>query len=140
MSTSILGSLAHAEPQKAKERILLALKNAKGDRKKAADLLEITHRSFYRIVERLRMWGAIDELMAEQGFPVVPGPQRSQQRICEGVIEAKGNLERAARILGLRDAESLRERIRVLNLWDELDRGLKAAGHRPLKRTTPRAA
>lgn len=140
MSTSLLGSLAHADPEKAKARILHALDASQGDRKKAAELLDITHRSFYRIVERLRLWREIDALMKEKGYPVVPGPLRSPERIRAAVVKAAGNLKRAAIAINMSDEDALRERIRVLNLWDVLDRALKAAGHPPLKRTSSRAA
>ena len=77
MSTSILGSLAHADPNKAKQRILSALQRTSGERKKAAELLGVTHRSFYRIITRLEMWGEIDELMKRRGFQQIPGPPRA---------------------------------------------------------------
>jgi DNA-binding NtrC family response regulator len=140
MSTSLLGSLAHADPEKAKARILHALDASQGDRKKAAELLDITHRSFYRIVERLRLWKEIDALMAENGYPVVPGPPRSPERIRAAVLKARGDLRRAATALEMRSVDALRERIDTLNLWDALDRALKAGGMPALKRTSSRAA
>jgi hypothetical protein len=140
MSTSILGSLANADPERAKERILHALDASQGDRKKAAELLDITHRSFYRIVERLGLWKQIDALMKEKGYPVVPGPPRSPERIRTAILKARGDLKRAATALEMHSADALRERIEALNLWAALDRALKAEGLSALKRTASRAA
>jgi regulatory Fis family protein len=139
MSTSLLGSLAHAEPQKAKQRILHALERTHGDRKKAAELLDVQHRSFYRIVERLRMWNEIDEMMERKGFPQIPGPSRTPKRIRDAVLAAEGSLPRAARSLNMSGEESLRERIDELGLWTDINKVLRAAGLAGLERAQPAA-
>lgn len=81
MSTSVLGSLAHALPLEAKRRILSALTEAEGNRRRAAELLEVKHRSFYRIVDRLGMWPEIDALMNAHGFVATPGPPRKVDKV-----------------------------------------------------------
>lgn len=135
MATSILGSLAHADPAKAKQRILHALERAAGSRTKAAQLLEIQHRSFYRIVERLNMWDEIEALIEEKGFQAGKGPPRSATRIREAVLEAGGNLTKAARMLDCGGVAVLRERIEQLQLWPDLNRALRAAGLPVIERT-----
>jgi DNA-binding NtrC family response regulator len=138
VSTSIFGSLAHADPAKAKQRILHAIERAQGDRKKAAELLGTTHRSFYRIVDRLKFWDEIDKLVEERGFPRPAGPPRVAVKIREAVVEAEGSLRRAARALDMSEA-ALRERIETQDLWTEINRALKAAGHPLLARPRPAA-
>jgi hypothetical protein len=135
MSTSILGSLAHADPKKAKERILHALESTRGDRKKAAELLDVQHRSFYRIVERLAMWDEIDAMMKRRGFTAIPGPPRTPKRIRDAVLAAEGNLSAAARALDMGSEKALRTRIEELGLWTAINRVLRAAGLATLDRS-----
>lgn len=139
MSISILGSLAHADPAKAKQRILHALERTHGDRKKAAELCDVTHRSFYRIVERLDLWDEIEALHERRGFPSAGGPPRAPKRIRDAILAADGNLAKAARALHMASVDTLRERITSLNLWNELNRVLKAAGLPTLDREQPAA-
>lgn len=76
MSTSILGSLAVADPERAKRQILAAIAKAKGNRSEAATELGVEHRNLYRIIGRLEMWPEIDRLMEERGFKAWGGPPR----------------------------------------------------------------
>jgi hypothetical protein len=139
MSISNLGALIVTHPEDAKEQILAAVLRAKGDRKKAAELLATTHRSFYRFVEKLRLWDEIDKLISENGFPQIPGPPRSAEKIKSAIVLMKGDLTRAARVLEVRPG-ALEGRIQELNLWDELNATLKASKLKPLERPRqPRA-
>lgn len=133
MSISLLGALIHSDRTEAERRVLHALEVAKGDRRKAAEALGTTHRSFYRFVERMKLWDKIDALMQRKGFPMIPGPPRSSKRIRDKVLEAEGRLDRAAKMLDLKE-DALRARITELGLWDDLDRLLAAAKLKPLER------
>jgi len=133
MSISTLGAKIYAQPEEAKALILEEFIRAKGDRQKAAKLLGTTHRTFYRYVEKLRMWDALDAAVEKHGFTHIPGPPRSSEKIKAAVVLMKGDLTRAARTLDLRPGV-LETRIEELNLWDELNATLKASKLRPLVR------
>lgn len=138
MSTSEIGALIIAKPEEAKQRILAALVEAQGDRKRASELLDTTHRSFYRFIERLRLWDEIDKLVEERGFPRIPGPPRSTKKIRDAILAADGSLVRASRALDTR-VDALRSRITELGMWDDLDRVLDAAHLPRLERPKPAA-
>lgn len=139
MSISNLGALIHAKPDEAKAKILKAIEDAKGDRKAAAEALATTHRSFYRYIERLRLWPEIDALMKLKKFEVTPGPPRSDKRLRDAVLAADGSLPRAARALGMR-VDALRDRISELQLWDEINKVLKAADLPTIAKPAPTAS
>lgn len=127
MSVSLLGALIVTNPDEARSRILAAIKSAKGDRRAAAKALGTTTRSFYRHIERLRLWEAVDEQCAEQGFRKPVGPPRMPKKIRDELLVADGSLARAARALDI-TPEALSDRITDLDLWDELNNVLAAAG------------
>jgi hypothetical protein len=137
MGISVLGATCITDPDSAKAAILSALTKSRGDRGKAAKALETTQRNLYRVIDRLAIWGDIDKLVADRGFPIIPGPLRSNARIRVAVLDAQGNLKRAARRLDMVDERTLRQRIEKLSLWDELDQLLAIAGLPPLKRGVP---
>ncbi len=144
MSISLLGALIHTDPEEAKARILTALRESRGDRRAAAELLETTHRSLYRHIERLQMWPAIDELIEVNNFPHVPGPPRVPQRasaeqIESALVAARGIRSKAARRLKI-DMKALTDRISELDLWDVLSQKLAALGFRPLRVRGARAS
>lgn len=133
MSISHLGALICARPDEAKTQILSAIVEASGDRKKAAELLGTTHRSFYRFVERLKLWDEIDAAIAEHGFLVIPGPPRSSEKIKGAILMTRGDINRAARQLEIKP-EMLRARIEELQLWDDINATLKASKFKPISR------
>lgn len=133
MSISMLGALIHAEPDKARAQILDAIRQTKGDRKAAADVLGTTHRSLYRFIERLKLWDAIDRMIEENHWPRVVGPPRAAERIRDAILASRGNIGRAATNLGV-SPDSLRSRIVELNLLDDLNRRLSGMpGCKPIR-------
>lgn len=139
MSISNLGALIHVDPDAAKGRILKAIEQSKGDRKAAAEALGTTHRSFYRFVERLKLWPDIDRLMRDKEFAKVPGPPRTAKRIRDALLANEGDLARAAKQLGYK-TDGLVERIGELDLWDPLNRVLRAGGLPTLERPAAKAS
>jgi DNA-binding NtrC family response regulator len=119
MSISQLGALIYTKPEEVKKQILRAIVVAKGDRKKAAEELGTTHRTFYRFIERLRLWGEIDKLVADRDFPRAVGPARSTDRIREALTLSKGRIEPAAAHLEW-DVDTLYTRIAELGMGDEI--------------------
>ena len=134
MSISLLGALIHSHPDEARAKILAAIQDAKGNRKHAAEALGTTHRSLYRFIERLRLWGEIDRLIRREGYPLREGPPRSTERIRDAVLSG-GSLRRAAHALGM-DSHTLAHRLDELDLWRDLDRRLKALGKPPLRKAS----
>lgn len=132
MSISTIGALIHVDSEEAKKRILGALEQGNGDRRVAARILNTTHRSFYRFVERLKLWDEIDALAEKHGFPKAPGPPRSSERMRTMVLEASGDLARVARQLGIK-VSALRVRITEMGLWDDINGKLQEAKLPPLK-------
>ncbi len=61
--------LVRFEPDKAKQKILQAFKKTKGNAVKAAELLDVSHRSLTRAVGALSLTDEIDKLRGEQGHP-----------------------------------------------------------------------
>jgi len=131
MSLSHLGALVHADPDRARQTILDAIRDQKGNRRSAAAALGTTHRSLYRYIERLRLWDAIDRVIEDGQFATHQGPPRSAERIRDAVLAARGSLRGAARMMDLAPS-TLEQRIRDLGLWDDLSRRLQALGHPPL--------
>ncbi len=60
--------LVKFEPEKAKRKILQAYKKTKGNAVKAAEVLELSHRSLTRAVSVLKLTEEIDRLRAEMGY------------------------------------------------------------------------
>lgn len=128
MGVSFLGAQVVAEPDLARERILAALVESKGDRGTAATALGTTQRNLYRLIDRLRMWPTIDALMQQHGYMVASGPPRFVTRLASEILAARGNLRTAARKLGLPNEAALRERIEHIGFEAELNTMLVAAG------------
>lgn len=56
--------------------ILDAIRKAKGHRTEAREALGLSHRQFYREIERLHLWPAIEALHVEHGWDAPAGPPR----------------------------------------------------------------
>lgn len=136
MSISHLGALAHAKPDEAKRLILDAVEVSGGDRQKAASVLGIASRSFYRFIEKLQLWPEIDALEKSKGFEPAMGPPRASERIKAALVLSKGNFDRAARALEI-TRYALRARIDELALWAEIDEMLAAQKLPKLVRDVP---
>lgn len=132
MSISKLGALIHSHPEEAEKQILDAMRDARCDRKTAATALNTTHRSLYRFIDRLDLWAKIDTMIEESGFPKIPGPPRSRDRIREAVLNAGGALARAATALDM-DRDILEKRLTSLGMWADLNSELEARGRRPMR-------
>lgn len=133
MSISHLGALILTDPDAARNKIKKAILEARGNRKAAADALGTTHRSLYRYIERLQLWSAIDQMVAEHGFPGREGPPRMSERIRDAVLVARGEIPAAATALDM-DPNALAARIEELGLWRDLNRRLRALGLPELRR------
>jgi transcriptional regulator with GAF, ATPase, and Fis domain len=121
-----IGALIVTDPERAKAEIIEVLRNAKGDRDKAAQALGLnTPRSLYRWIERLEMWAAVDKLAKEEKFVQRSGPLRSRDRIVAAMVRAKGQDAEAAAELRMAP-ESLRERIDQLGIGPEVARLARA--------------
>jgi hypothetical protein len=137
MSLSHLGALVYTQPEQVRRYLVEAFVAAKGDRRKAAAALGTTHRTFYRLVERLRLWGELDTIVDEKGFPRVPGPPRTSEKVKSAFLLSKGSLEKTASKLDL-DVATLKVRIAELRLADDLEAMASAEGWKcpPLPRRT----
>ncbi len=137
MSISQLGALIYTKPEEVKRLVLQAIVDSEGDRKKAAEVLGTTHRTFYRFIERLRLWDDIDKLVEEHDFPRAVGPARSTEKIKAAFLVSRGSPERAAKHLGW-DVATLHARIAELEMAKDLDALCKAEGWKcpPLARKT----
>lgn len=70
----LLGAIRQAEeePEKAaRASILLALREARNDRVKAAALLGVDKRTLFRLLDELNLHAAADRQAAAEGFPIV---------------------------------------------------------------------
>ena len=137
MSISKLGALIHSHPEEARTKIMGALEVARGDRQAAAKTLATTHRSLYRFIDRLDLWDAIDAMVREKGFPHIPGPPRSREKLREAVLDAGGNLAKAAHKLNM-DKDVLEEKLSAHAMWAGLNEELVRRGRRPMR--VPEAA
>jgi len=103
---SSMGSLIRNKPEQARERILAAFLKAKGNRARAAQELGLSNvRSLYRWIDRLSLWEAIEKQARSNGHAVSAGPPRKTDRIKGAVVEARGNIELAAKRLRISQAE-----------------------------------
>jgi transcriptional regulator with GAF, ATPase, and Fis domain len=117
-----IGALIHTDRDAAKQEILRVLREARGDRAAAAHALgQSTPRSLYRWIERLGMWPEVDALIAEHGFPAIPGPPRSRDRIIAAMVRDRGNVQRASQALDMKPA-TLEKRIAELGIAQEIER------------------
>lgn len=63
MPFSEMGALIRVDPEAAKKRILDALREADGNRVKAAEVMGLTHeRSLYRWIQKLKLWEEVDRI------------------------------------------------------------------------------
>jgi transcriptional regulator with GAF, ATPase, and Fis domain len=116
VTISTFGALIHTDPDGARKQILDALTAARGDRSRAAKALGLkTARTLYRWIERLDMWPTVDALIAERGFDKLPAPPRTRDRVIAALAKHKGNVDRAARMLGLKP-DAFRARLKRLNI------------------------
>jgi hypothetical protein len=149
MSLSPFGALILAKPDEARATLLDAIVRAKGDRKGAATILKVTTRSFYRSIDRMKLWAEIEKLEAEKGFMPIPGPPHvrhvpsihggkkpapSADKIKATILVREGDVERAARDLEI-SPETFTARVDELKIWGELNRILRAAKFPVLERT-----
>lgn len=110
MSLHEIGALIQREPATAKAKILDALREANGNRSKAAKLLSAGDRSLYRWIERLEIWSEVDAIREP-----LPAPPRARERIEIALEHAAGDTERAARWLNIGE-RTLKRRMRELGV------------------------
>lgn len=110
MSLHPIGALIQCEPAAAKAKILGALREANGNRAKAAKLLGAGDRSLYRWIERLEIWTDVDAIREP-----LPAPPRARERIVIALDRAAGDTERAARWLNIGE-RTLKRRMRELGV------------------------
>jgi hypothetical protein len=136
---STLGALIVADPASAKKRIMHALLRARCDRVAAAIELETTYRSLYRYIDRLQLWPDIDQMIAENNFPVLRGPPRMHERIIDTIVETRGSIAQAAAKLNM-DPDDMRTRLTSLKLWKIVNLRLEQAGLPPIEVPKRRAS
>lgn len=125
-----IGSLVRDDPAQATERILQALRAARGNRHEAARSFGLRDpRTLYRWIERLGIWPKVDALAKEEGWPGSPSP-RAGERIVAAMLRVNGDRLRAARALGVKPNRLL-ARIKELKLNAEIRRLLAARRSRP---------
>ncbi len=128
VSLSDLGATVRIRPNDARAQILDAILTSKGDVTAAAATLKTTPRTVYRFIERLHLWGAIDEQAKKHGIVrVVQGRPRAVDRMRTAVLAANGNLVKAARALGMK-LDILRERVESAGIREDINRVLRASG------------
>jgi transcriptional regulator with GAF, ATPase, and Fis domain len=132
-----MGADIITNPALARQRLLKAFEDAHGRRDEAARALGASVRSVYRWLNRLDAWDALDTLMEKKGYERIPGPPRTRDRMVAAIMEARGNLSRAARTLGL-SQELLLDRVVELELHTRVDAALRAAGYPGLPATNLR--
>lgn len=128
MAISKIFALSVTDPEAAKKQILKAIEATKNDRTKAAAMLELKTRTFYRMIGKLHLWDDIQKLCEAKGFEIIPGPPHAHQRILTALFATRGNVKRAASRLNMTE-ESLYARVRDLGLLEELNQMLKAASY-----------
>jgi len=116
---SNMGALIKLDPAAAKAKIVAAFRQAEGNRTRAAKVLDVSERNFYRWVEKLGMWDELDGIVRANGWQVQHGPPRTRDRVLAEVVKAGGDLPRASRSLGLTEAD-LRSKISELGIEDQV--------------------
>lgn len=134
-----IGVLIITDRKKAIDKITKAFVKAGGNISKTAGLLETDVRTVFRWVERLGIREELDREAEKHGFPAAAGPPRARSRILSALVTAQGQISKTAEILE-RDEEWLRRRIEQLDLYDEANRLLRAAGYEPLEKPERRRA
>jgi DNA-binding NtrC family response regulator len=79
---SVIGALAIAEPELARERIRVAMRQNGGNTTHAAGALNVSHRHLCRLIDELGLGLDVDKIRRELGVVVVrPGEaKRSRKR------------------------------------------------------------
>ncbi len=92
-----------------------------------AEKFGASERSVYRWITRLDAWDDLDAITSEKDLRI-PGPPRTRDKIIGAIVTARGNVNRAARDLGMSRAELL-EKLAIMKLYERTNAALKAAGH-----------
>lgn len=116
-----------ADPDAGRETIVKAVIEARGNKTHAARALDCTLRNLYRWIDKLDLWDRLDQEGEKRGFEVLPGAPRLKDRIIAALVESRGSIPRAARALD-RTEDELLDRIHRLDLYEDINRTLKAAG------------
>lgn len=78
---SVLGALAIAEPEMARDRIRQAMRENQGNTTRAAEVLRVSHRHLCRLIDELGMSLDVDRIRHELGVIVVrPGEAKRARR------------------------------------------------------------
>ncbi len=139
MSLTRIGALiAQGETEKAKQEIVEAFIGAEGDRTKAAGKLGISDpRSIYHWLDRIPGgWDAVDTALEERGMARPAGPPRKIDKIIGALVDAKGNVAKAARALETTSAELLGA-VERFGIREAANRALAEAGAEQLPAPRP---
>jgi hypothetical protein len=121
------GLVAIGETEQAKKEIVDAFVAAKGDRSKAAEILNASVRSVYNWLDRIPgAWKALDDALAENDIERPAGPPRGIDKLVEAVVAARGSINPAARELGITNKKLVAE-IERHELMGSINEGLRKA-------------
>lgn len=78
---SVIGALAVAEPEMARERIRQAMRSHGGNTTHAATALNVSHRHLCRLIDELGLNPDVDKIRRELGVTVVRPGEAKKRRV-----------------------------------------------------------